>query len=783
MRRENKKRNKIIIGLISLLLLMTVGYAAFQTNLNIKGTSKISSNWDIRITNVTSGNKTGNAENAKTPTWTNLTASMEANLYEKGDAMEYEVTVENKGTFDAKLEEIITNIKSNNEAIKISFSGYTKGEKLYKNTSKVVNVKIEYNKDFTGTPPTNSSEVEITLDYGQAEGGTITPTNDYLVTYDYKTNGGTSSTSQNEYLSEGAKIDLSYTATKAGWTFAGWNTNKDATTGLTSLEMKNADVTLYAIYKKEGKILTASFNNNGGVGTIENITCKIPTVYNNTEQPKTCNITLPNNTFTKEEMDFIGWNTDNKAKEGLNINQSISEDTEYYAIWKDTTKPIIDDVSTSSTTNSITVVVKAHDDQSGISKYEYSINGDTYIETTSNAYTFNDLTENMGYNISVKVINGDEMFTISETQMTVAEQLKQSVITSGDGLYTDIYEMGRYVYRGNNPNNYIKFNNEMWRILSLEADGTVKIIKNDFLEDKLPWDSKNNNNWSKPSSLNDYLNNDYYDSLSNLAKNQVQNHNFNIGTMIYTSNQDFATDLIQDKAKTWKGKVGLISVIDYIKASKDLDCDNLYHGVYYNESNPRPCANQNYLFDSTKYWWTVNGRTESNSGVWAIVSVGSFGSFGGVEDWYTAQDPLSVRPVTYLKSNIRLSGDGTLLTPYLIENGINTQKLYKPTFSESGTNIKTVIISYPEGCGDKYMCSYSKDGNSYQTVTTNAESIIFNNNGSLIAKVSDGENEVTSSYTVLLNYDYNYTGGIQTFTAPLDGFYKIKEHIHPEKYI
>ena len=81
MRRENKKRNKIIIGLISLLLIMTVGYAAFQTNLNIKGTSKISSNWDIRITNVTSGNKTGNAENAKTPTWTNLTASMEANLY------------------------------------------------------------------------------------------------------------------------------------------------------------------------------------------------------------------------------------------------------------------------------------------------------------------------------------------------------------------------------------------------------------------------------------------------------------------------------------------------------------------------------------------------------------------------------------------------------------------------------------------------------------------------------------------------------------------------------
>ena len=300
-----------------MLLIMTVGYAAFQTNLNIKGTSKISSNWDIRITNVTSGNKTGNAENAKTPTWTNLTASMEANLYEKGDAMEYEVTVENKGTFDAKLEDIITNIKSNNEAIKISFSGYTKGEKLYKNTSKVVNVKIEYNKDFTGTPPTNSSEVEITLDYGQAEGGTITPTNDYLVTYDYKANGGTSSTSQNEYLSEGSKIDLSYTATKAGWTFAGWNTNKDATTGLTTLEMKNADVTLYAIYKKT---INVSYTKGTGISAIGKTTDSC-IMYN---KATSCQITLPSITaLTGYGVD--GWYNSSNTKvgtEGTRVNVS-----------------------------------------------------------------------------------------------------------------------------------------------------------------------------------------------------------------------------------------------------------------------------------------------------------------------------------------------------------------------------------------------------------------------------------------------------------------------------
>ena len=243
MRRENKKRNKIIIGLISLLLLMTVGYAAFQTNLNIKGTSKISSNWDIRITNVTSGNKTGNAENAKTPTWTNLTASMEANLYEKGDAMEYEVTVENKGTFDAKLESISSS-ESNNEAIKISFSGYTKGEKLYKNSTQTIKVKIEYNKDFTGTPTSNSNEVSIDLNYGQAEGGTIEPTTDYLLTYDYRTNGG-EGTSETAYLSSNESVDLSKKGKREGYTFVGWNTDKNAKEGLSVLNMPSEDTVLY----------------------------------------------------------------------------------------------------------------------------------------------------------------------------------------------------------------------------------------------------------------------------------------------------------------------------------------------------------------------------------------------------------------------------------------------------------------------------------------------------------------------------------------------------------
>lgn len=49
---------------------------------------------------------------------------------------------------------------------------------------------------------------------------------------------------------------------------------------------------------------------------------------------------------------------------------------------------------------------------------------------------------------------------------------------SGTGLYKDIYEDGKCTYKGIDPNNYIIFNNEMWRIISIDKNNTVKIIKN-----------------------------------------------------------------------------------------------------------------------------------------------------------------------------------------------------------------------------------------------------------------------------------------------------------------
>ncbi len=248
MHRSKRKRNLIIFSLVGVLLCMAIGYAAFQTQLKVTGSSTVTSNWDIEITNVTAGTPTGSAENAVAPSYDKLWASMEANLYDKGDAMEYDVTIENKGTLDAKLNDIITNLdNSNNEAVLITFSGYTKGEVLKAQTSKVVHVKIEYNPEYEGGE--TSSEVEINFDYGQNNNETNNPDNTYLVKYDCTTNGGEDCTNNNEYFSTGNNVDLNKTGYKKDFTFIGWNTNKDAQEKLDSLIMENNDITLYAIFK------------------------------------------------------------------------------------------------------------------------------------------------------------------------------------------------------------------------------------------------------------------------------------------------------------------------------------------------------------------------------------------------------------------------------------------------------------------------------------------------------------------------------------------------------
>ncbi|MCM1297400.1 MAG: InlB B-repeat-containing protein, partial [Muribaculaceae bacterium] len=101
------------------------------------------------------------------------------------------------------------------------------------------------------------------------------------VTYDVTTNGGDTFSDGDlttiSYLN-GNEVDLTYTASKTGYEFVGWNTDPDATEGLdTTLTAGQENITLYAIYKKDSDITYHTYD------AAKNYKAAL-TFYNNQEQ-------------------------------------------------------------------------------------------------------------------------------------------------------------------------------------------------------------------------------------------------------------------------------------------------------------------------------------------------------------------------------------------------------------------------------------------------------------------------------------------------------------------
>ena len=285
--------------------------------------------------------------------------------------------------------------------------------------------------------------------------------------------------------------------------------------------------------------------------------------------------------------------------------------------------------------------------------------------------------------------------------------ITDNVVTEGDGLYEDIYEEGRYVYRGQDPDNYIMFNDELWRIVAKEADGTYKIIRNDVLANRA-FDNQNrtasstycthasgcgvyaavSGTFSSPSgsqsgtvtedsSIKIYLNDDYYvNNINSTAKGQMTSHSFNIGA-VENLNQSgsqadsIAKNIAGEKMYQWTGNVGLANVTDILKASINPSCksvtDNLNKLI---QDSPVITCDSNYLFeipDMTGYW-AINAYSEESGGdtlgTWFAARTGGF---VGIANYNASiAGDVAPRPVVFLKSSTTLSGSGTLEDPFTI---------------------------------------------------------------------------------------------------------------------
>lgn len=271
--------------------------------------------------------------------------------------------------------------------------------------------------------------------------------------------------------------------------------------------------------------------------------------------------------------------------------------------------------------------------------------------------------------------------------------ITDNIVNSGDGLYVDIYEEGRYVYKGANPNNYITFNNELWRIIAKETDGTYKIVKNESIG-SMPYDERNDsssgprynenntyccnlydgeymgcNAWAandeiiinssisgtvtQDASLNTYLNKEYYNSLGINEKNYIVEHNFNVGWA--NLNNNISQIIETEKNITWTGKIAIINLSDFMRASAS-ECEVFYTSC---SSGNQICSTNNFLFHNTsQFLLTMEGNR--SSGIITNYSSGGFCLNGNFLN-------MNIYPVLYLSSYITItSGTGTETDPYQI---------------------------------------------------------------------------------------------------------------------
>ena len=235
-----------------------------------------------------------------------------------------------------------------------------------------------------------------------------------------------------------------------------------------------------------------------------------------------------------------------------------------------------------------------------------------------------------------------------------------------------------YRYIGANPNNYVTFNNELWRIIGVftvedgngNTEQRIKIVRNEKLSSNMAWNSNNVNEWST-ATLNTYLNGYYYNGLDATSKSMIADTKYYLGgSSAYDnlSGEDYynferGTTVYSGRSTSWNGKIALMYPSDY-SYTYALGVDN----TCYNAGNN--CRTNKG--GKPKNGWIYN--TNSNSTEWLLspFSAGSSSAFSlsgsGFVHGGDSRGSIGVRPSLYLVSNIKIdSGEGTKQSPYQLK--------------------------------------------------------------------------------------------------------------------
>ena len=305
---------------------------------------------------------------------------------------------------------------------------------------------------------------------------------------------------------------------------------------------------------------------------------------------------------------------------------------------------------------------------------------------------------NQQYNrVEISQINGDYTsctlnYTDSSSKVNLATYITGlSGTTQGTGQVVN--EKG-YRYEGKNPNNYVWFNNEYWRIIGVfdssshgQSGNLVKIIRADVL-DGLAWHKSNTNDWTA-ASLNSLLNGAYYNAQDGTSSGYCYGYSTTV-----SANCDYTKKGIQDGYRsmianvTWylggysipnataeafygyergttvysgrptstTGYIGLMYPSDYGYSVLSSSCARTTNLGSYSSST---CAGQSWLYGKG-IEWTISPHSSSSNNVFFLHGYGSASRL-------SAHCGYAVRPVLYLEASVyKIDGDGSLGNPFIL---------------------------------------------------------------------------------------------------------------------
>lgn len=242
----------------------------------------------------------------------------------------------------------------------------------------------------------------------------------------------------------------------------------------------------------------------------------------------------------------------------------------------------------------------------------------------------------------------------TEKLVTVLKK-NNSVASTGDGLH----EMNNeFVYRGQNPNNYLKFNDELWRIIKIDKDNKIKIILTETKEkNKLygKFDDRYNTERDNQYGINNFALSRVYVNLQDIYKNRyskyqnlLTKYDLCYGKRSADSGNKDGTLECNDVLKNQD--IGLIPLYDYMNASLDTLCAT---------PNNKECQNYNYLVDKDP-WWTMTADVKSTFNVYYVHYSGK------IESEFASSNRL-MRYVLALDADVLYkSGNGTKEDPYIV---------------------------------------------------------------------------------------------------------------------